>query len=70
MEEAPYALDMALEAYPGEIPKKPAFWHYPENLVLTFFFCFMMSLPLLDIVGRKLHRSHSNGSRPTSFRVP
>jgi C4-dicarboxylate transporter, DctM subunit len=55
VEESPYALDMALEAYPGEVPVKPAFWHTWENLLLTFFFCFMMSLPLLDIVGRKFH---------------
>jgi C4-dicarboxylate transporter, DctM subunit len=55
VEDSPYALDMALEAYPGEVPIKPAFWHSWENLLLTFFFCFMMVLPLLDIVGRKLH---------------
>src|ERR1700677_2189490 len=42
-------------AHPGEAPAKPAFWHYGENLLLTFFFGTMMVLPLLDIVSRKLH---------------
>jgi len=42
-------------AHPGEAPAKPAFWHYGENLLLTFFFATMMVLPLLDIVSRKLH---------------
>jgi C4-dicarboxylate transporter, DctM subunit len=42
-------------AHPGEAPAKPAFWHPGENLLLTFFFAVMMVLPLLDIVGRKLH---------------
>jgi len=46
---------MAMEGHPGETPAQPAFWHTPENLVLTFFFGVMMVLPLLDIVARKLH---------------
>jgi len=44
-----------MEGHPGETPSKPAFWHTPENLLLTFFFAVMMILPLLDILGRKLH---------------
>lgn len=46
---------MAMEGNPGESPTTPAFWHPWENLLLTFFFCFMMVLPLLDILGRKLN---------------
>jgi len=46
---------MALEGHPGEASAKPAAWHGPENLLLTFFFAVMMVLPLLDILGRKLH---------------
>ena len=42
-------------AHPGEAPAKPAFWHPGENLLLTFFFSVMMVLPLLDIIGRKIH---------------
>src|ERR1700722_13891577 len=41
--------------HPGAAPAKPAFWHSGENLFLTFFFAVMMTLPLLDIIGRKLH---------------
>src|SRR5665213_4077614 len=41
--------------HPGEAPPKPAFWHPGENLLLTFFFSVMMVLPLLDIIGRKIH---------------
>jgi TRAP-type C4-dicarboxylate transport system permease large subunit/TRAP-type C4-dicarboxylate transport system permease small subunit len=54
---APEALEpvMILEGHPGEVPSKPAFWHVPENLLLTFFFAVMMVLPLLDILARKLH---------------
>jgi len=44
-----------LMGHPGEAPAKPAFWHSSENLFLTFFFAVMMVLPLLDIIGRKLH---------------
>jgi TRAP-type C4-dicarboxylate transport system permease large subunit/TRAP-type C4-dicarboxylate transport system permease small subunit len=46
---------MAIEGHPGEAPTTPAFWHLPENLLLTFFFAVMMVLPLLDILARKLH---------------
>ena len=46
---------MAMESHPGGAPTPPAFWHPAENLLLTFFFIAMMSLPLLDIVSRKLH---------------
>ena len=46
---------LAMDGHPGEAPAKPAFWHAPENLLLTFFFSAMMVLPLLDIVARKLH---------------
>ncbi|HUO58374.1 MAG TPA: TRAP transporter large permease subunit [bacterium] len=46
---------MAMEGHPGDAPAQPAFWHQYENLFLTFFFAVMMFLPLLDIVGRKLH---------------
>ncbi len=46
---------MAIDGHPGEAPAKPAFWHTPENLLLTFFFAVMMILPLLDILARKLH---------------
>ncbi len=42
-------------SHPGEAPARPAFWHPAENLFLTFFFALMMALPLLDILGRKLH---------------
>jgi tripartite ATP-independent transporter DctM subunit len=42
-------------AHPGGASTKPAFWHSSENLFLTFFFAVMMVLPLLDIIGRKLH---------------
>jgi C4-dicarboxylate transporter DctM subunit len=41
--------------HPGEAPAKSAFWHPGENLLLTFFFSVMMVLPLLDIIGRKIH---------------
>ncbi|HVM33471.1 MAG TPA: TRAP transporter large permease subunit [bacterium] len=34
----------------------PAPWHLPENLLLTFFFAVMLLLPLIDILGRKLHQ--------------
>jgi TRAP-type C4-dicarboxylate transport system permease large subunit/TRAP-type C4-dicarboxylate transport system permease small subunit len=46
---------MAIEGHPGVAPAKPALWHTPENLLLTFFFAIMMILPLLDILARKLH---------------
>ncbi len=46
---------LAVEDHPGEPPVQKAFWHPAENLLLTFFFAFMMILPLLDILGRKLH---------------
>ncbi len=53
---------MAVEGHPGEPgmvsyveSTQPAFWHAPENLLLTFFFAVMMVLPLLDILARKLH---------------
>lgn len=42
-------------SHSSEAPAKPAFWHPAENLLLTFFFSVMMILPLLDILGRKLH---------------
>ncbi len=43
------------EGDPTALPAKKAFWHPVENLLLTFFFGFMMLLPLLDIIGRKLN---------------
>lgn len=46
---------MAMEGHPGEAPARHAFWHTPENLLLTFFFGTMMVLPLLDILARKLN---------------
>ncbi len=46
---------IAIEGHPGEVPAKPAFWHGAENLFLSFLFAFMMVLPLLDILARKLH---------------
>ncbi len=46
---------MAVEGHPGGAPARLAFWHLPENLLLTFFFAVMMVLPLLDILARKLH---------------
>ncbi len=46
---------MAMEGHPGGAPSQPAFWHAPENLLLTFFFAVMMVLPLLDILARKLN---------------
>jgi TRAP-type C4-dicarboxylate transport system permease large subunit len=51
----PAAQSMAIEGHPGGTPVEPAFWHLPENLLLTFFFAVMMVLPLLDILARKLH---------------
>ncbi len=44
-----------MESHSDGIPTRRAFWHIPENLLLTFFFAFMMLLPLLDILGRKLN---------------
>src|SRR5581483_6426791 len=46
---------LVMDGHPGEKPANPAPWHGPENLFLTFFFAVMMSLPLLDILARKLH---------------
>ncbi len=47
--------DLGLE--PGAVaPAKPAPWHAGENLLLTFFFAVMLLLPLIDILGRKLHQ--------------
>jgi TRAP-type C4-dicarboxylate transport system permease large subunit/TRAP-type C4-dicarboxylate transport system permease small subunit len=46
---------LVMDGHPGEKPAEPAPWHGPENLFLTFFFAVMMSLPLLDILARKLH---------------
>ncbi|HVZ79942.1 MAG TPA: TRAP transporter large permease subunit [bacterium] len=46
---------LVMDGHPGEAPSKPAPWHGPENLFLTFFFGVMMALPLLDILARKLH---------------
>lgn len=46
---------LVMDGHPGEKPATPAPWHGPENLFLTFFFAVMMSLPLLDILARKLH---------------
>jgi tripartite ATP-independent transporter DctM subunit len=43
------------EEDPGATPAPKHFWHHGENLLLTFFFAFMMVLPLLDILGRKLN---------------
>lgn len=40
-------------------PPKPALWHQAENLILTFFFAVMLLLPLIDILGRKLHQVFS-----------
>ncbi|HET9870554.1 MAG TPA: TRAP transporter large permease subunit [bacterium] len=37
-------------------PAAPAPWHLSENLLLTFFFAVMLVLPLIDILGRKLHQ--------------
>src|SRR5579863_1323575 len=53
--EEPPASSLAMEGHPGGAPAQPAFWHAPENLLLTFFFAVMMVLPLLDILARKLH---------------
>ncbi len=52
---SPAVQSMALDGHPGLAPAKPAFWHVPENLLLTLFFAVMMFLPLLDILARKLH---------------
>ncbi len=46
---------LMFEGDPTVAPAKKAFWHPVENLLLTFFFGFMMILPLLDIIGRKLN---------------
>jgi C4-dicarboxylate transporter DctM subunit len=47
--------DLGLE--PGAVaPATPAPWHAAENLLLTFFFAVMLVLPLIDILGRKLHQ--------------
>jgi C4-dicarboxylate transporter, DctM subunit len=48
--------------HPGEAAAQPAFWHVPENLLLTFFFAVMMVLPLMDIIGRKFHTILVSGS--------
>ena len=53
---------LEMDAHPGGAPSKPAFWHKPENLLLTFFFITMMVLPLLDILGRKLNLILISGS--------
>ncbi len=50
-----YVPELAMEGHLDGAPVRRAFWHIPENLVLTFFFSFMMILPLLDILGRKLN---------------
>jgi tripartite ATP-independent transporter DctM subunit len=36
-------------------PAPLSFWNHGENLLLTFFFAVMLTLPLLDILSRKLH---------------
>ena len=53
---------MELDAHSGESAVQPAFWHTPENLLLTFFFAVMLVLPLLDIIGRKFHVILVSGS--------
>lgn len=53
--EPPLEAGLVMDHPGGDLPTPKAFWHYPENLLLTFFFGFMMVLPLLDILGRKLN---------------
>jgi tripartite ATP-independent transporter DctM subunit len=53
--KVPEGSGIALEGHLSEATVEPAFWHPAENLLLTFFFGVMMILPLIDIVGRKLH---------------
>lgn len=53
---------VSLEAHPGGTPTVHKPWHYLEGLFLTFFFAVMLLLPLLDIVGRKLHINPVPGS--------
>ena len=53
--EPDYVPELALDGHSGGASVRRPFWHLPENLLLTFFFAFMMVLPLLDILGRKLN---------------
>src|SRR5258708_25267632 len=52
----------SMEAHPGGAPIARLPWHYAEGLFLTFFFAVMLLLPLLDILGRKLHLTLIPGS--------